>query len=173
MEACKNFRPATRSRLAKIQKQNNPKTPRRLSGEMRAIRRSQARLDKSLEKLAVSLSKHCLLGRSISQADCNRQCSLNPTCRSEKQRQNVRSCHGDLENTNPSILLHSGNLKMIPETVHDTWSAWASLVLICSYCVFLSKFISFWIIHHKWCRICFVTLHLWMTIIECPRNSIY
>ncbi|CAG9538435.1 unnamed protein product [Cercopithifilaria johnstoni] len=63
MEAC-NFRPATRSRLAKIQKQNNLKTPRHLSGEMRVMRRSQARLDKSLEKLAVSLNNRRLLGQA-------------------------------------------------------------------------------------------------------------
>lgn len=126
MEACKNFRPATRSRLAKIQKQNNPKTPRRLSGAMRVMRRSQARLDKSLEKLAVNLSSRRLLGRSPSQSCCNELCSLNTNSRSEKQRESVgrslvqASCHGDLQYMRPSIMLHSANLKMIPEVEHDT-----------------------------------------------------
>ncbi|KAL3985372.1 RhoGAP domain family protein [Acanthocheilonema viteae] len=122
MEACKNFRSATRNRLAKIQKQNNPKTPRRLSGEIRAVRRSQARLDKSLEKLAVSLSNRRLLGRSLSQTGYNRLCSLDTSNRSEERRQSVgrplvqTSCHGDL---NSSTVLHSASLKMIPETEHD------------------------------------------------------
>uniref|UniRef100_A0A1I8EKR8 Rho-GAP domain-containing protein n=1 Tax=Wuchereria bancrofti TaxID=6293 RepID=A0A1I8EKR8_WUCBA len=100
MEVCKNFRPATRNRLAKIQKQNISKTPRRLSGEMRVMRRSQARLDKSLEKLAVSLSNRRLLGRSPSQFGCNKLHLLNGSRSEERQRVErslVRtSCHGDL-----------------------------------------------------------------------------
>uniref|UniRef100_A0A1I7VES4 Rho-GAP domain-containing protein n=1 Tax=Loa loa TaxID=7209 RepID=A0A1I7VES4_LOALO len=131
MEACKNFRTATRNRLAKIQKQNNPKRPRRLSGEMRVVRRSQARLDKSLEKLAVSLSNHRLLGRSPNHSGCNSFRSINVNNRSE-ERQNVgrppvrvqgtrtkKKKGGGLEYIDSSIMLHSTNLKMIPETEHD------------------------------------------------------
>uniref|UniRef100_A0AAF5PU93 Rho-GAP domain-containing protein n=1 Tax=Wuchereria bancrofti TaxID=6293 RepID=A0AAF5PU93_WUCBA len=119
MEVCKNFRPATRNRLAKIQKQNISKTPRRLSGEMRVMRRSQARLDKSLEKLAVSLSNRRLLGRSPSQFGCNKLHLLNGSRSEERQRVErslVRtSCHGDLGYVNPSIMPCATNLKMILE----------------------------------------------------------
>lgn len=120
MEVCKNFRPATRNRLAKIQKQNISKTPRRLSGEMRVMRRSQARLDKSLEKLAVSLSNGRLVGRSPSQFSCNKLHYLNGS-RSEERRQRVErsfvrtSCHGDSGYVNPSIMPHSTDLKIILE----------------------------------------------------------
>lgn len=120
MEAYKNFRPATRNRLTKIQKQNNPKTPRRLNGEMRVMRHSQARLNRSLEKLAVSLSNHRLLGKSASHFDCSKLRSLNANNNSEERRQNIgepliqKSYHGDLECANPLT-----NLKMIPETEYN------------------------------------------------------
>lgn len=125
MEACKNLRPATRNRLAKIQKQNKLKTPRRLSGEMRVTRHSQAKLDKSLEKLAASLSNRHLLGRSPSQSTFNRLCLISASGRSEERRQSIgrlpiqTSRRGDLERLNSSKILHSANLKMIPETEHD------------------------------------------------------
>lgn len=124
MEVYKNFRPATRNRIAKIQRQNNPKTPRRLSGEMRVMRRSQVRLEKSLEKLAVSLSNRRLLGRSPSQSGCNKFRSLSANSESERRQSAEQplvriSCHGGLEYINPSIMSCTADLKMIPETKHD------------------------------------------------------
>ncbi|VDK70450.1 unnamed protein product [Onchocerca ochengi] len=124
MEVYKNFRPATRNRIAKIQRQNNPKTPRRLSGEMRVMRRSQVRLEKSLEKLAVNLSNRRLLGRSPSQSGCNKFRSLSANSESERRQSAEQplvriSCHGGLEYINPSIMSCTADLKMIPETKHD------------------------------------------------------
>ncbi|VDK74727.1 unnamed protein product [Litomosoides sigmodontis] len=120
MEACKNLRPATRNRIAKIQKQNKLKTPRRLSGEMRVTRRSQAKLDKSLEKLAVSLSNRHLLGRSPNQSTLNRLRLISASGKSEERRLPTQtSRHADLELRNSSKIVHSSNLKMIPETEHD------------------------------------------------------
>ncbi|KAM3717259.1 Rho GTPase-activating protein 11A [Dirofilaria immitis] len=123
--AWKNFRPATRNRLAKIQRQNNPKIPRRLSGEMRVIRCSQARLNKSLEKLAVDFSNRGLM-RSSSHSGCDKLRLLSANNGLEKQQQNAgqslvrASYHDDFKYMNPSIMLPSANLKMIPEIKHDT-----------------------------------------------------
>ncbi|VDO29616.1 unnamed protein product [Onchocerca flexuosa] len=125
MEAYKNFRPATHNRFTKIQRQNNLKTPRRLSGEMRVMRRSQARLDKSLEKLAINLNNRRLLGRSPSQFGCNKFRSLSANSESEERRQNAGQplvrvlCHGGLEYINPSIITCIADLKMISETKYD------------------------------------------------------
>ncbi|VDN05909.1 unnamed protein product [Thelazia callipaeda] len=118
----KSFRPSTRSKYVKImQKQNTPRTPRRISGEMRSTRLSQARLNKSLGKLAVSLCNRGLSGVTSKDLKSETFSSVvkfmgGEECRKTVQESGSKFLHpNNLEYADPSRISHSTNVSQIME----------------------------------------------------------